>query len=80
MCSSMFSTPKVETPKVTEPDPVPTVTEEQVSTESNEQSRRSRINRLRAGLASTIKTSARGITGTGAELYSSSGRKTKLGA
>lgn len=80
MCSSVFSTPKVETPKVTEPDPVPTVTEEEVSTESNEQSRRSRLNRMRAGIASTIKTSSRGITGTGADLYNSSGGKKTLGS
>lgn len=42
----------------------PTQTEGVISAEE----RRQKISRMRAGMASTIKTSAKGLTGTGADL------------
>lgn len=62
------------------PAPIPTPTE--MSPINAEEGRRKRIGDLRYGLQSTIKTSARGITGAGADLTSAGleGKKTKLGA
>jgi len=76
------STPKApEAPKaLPPPDPAPVPTPDETSTQSAEQSRRARLQRLRAGLASTIKTSPKGVLTTGEGMYSSMGGKTKLGA
>lgn len=81
MCGNPFKAPKMDQPAPTPPpDPAPVPTPDETAPQSAEQSRRSRVNRLRAGIASTIKTSPRGVTGTGADLYPSmGGGKTKLG-
>jgi hypothetical protein len=61
------------------PAPIPTPTE--TSPLGAEDTRRKRVESMRYGLASTIKTSARGITGAGADLTSAGleGKKNKLG-
>lgn len=63
------------------PPPAPTIMPSEVSAQSTESAKQKRRESLRSGLASTIKTSARGITGAGPELISPSllGSKTKLG-
>lgn len=43
---------------------------ENQSSQTSEQERKKKVERLRYGLASTIKTRGRGITGSGAELSS----------
>ena len=77
-----ISTPKApEAPKASPPPaPAPVPVPEEVAPQSAESSRTSRLKRLRAGLASTIKTSPKGVLGTGEDLYSSMGGKTQLGA
>lgn len=74
--SSTQTPPPVEAPP---PAPVPTPSE--VSPQSASDARRRRLEQLRYGLASTIKTSARGLTGTGPNLVSEQlqNKKQKLG-
>lgn len=64
--------------------PAPTITPSEVSAQAAGESRRKRIEQLRYGFASTVKTGGKGITGSGPELASngmSVGQaKTKLGA
>lgn len=79
MC--IFGSPK--TPDISPPPaaaPAPTITPSEVSSQSSEEARRKRLQQLRSGLASTVKTSARGIVGSGPELQQSGAGKTKLGA
>lgn len=71
MC--IFSKPKspsvVQAPAVPAPPPPPqVVAPTEVSAQSADESRRKRLERIRNGLAGTIKTGARGITGNGANL------------
>jgi hypothetical protein len=80
MC--IFGTPK--TPSVS-PAPAPAPAPTPVQSEGvigDEESRRKRLQRQRMGLYSTIKTSPRGILGSGAELSSNQaqGGKKTLGA
>lgn len=51
-----------------ESNPPPTIVPSEISAQSADESRRKRLQSLRYGLASTIKTSPRGITGSGPEL------------
>ena len=65
------------------PAPAPVPTPEQTSPTAANDSRAEMLKRMRFGLVSTIKTSPRGITGTGPDLTAGgmySGGKTKLGA
>jgi hypothetical protein len=70
-----MSTPKApEAPKaVPPPDPAPMPTPDETAPASAESGRKSRLQRMKAGLHSTIKTSPQGTGGSG--LYDS-----KLGA
>jgi hypothetical protein len=73
--------PKVEAPApVPAPAPAPVITPSEVSPQSANEARRKRLDALRYGLASTIKTGPRGLVGAGAELSSSGQGKQKLGA
>lgn len=77
--SSPFSKSKEETPIVTPTptaSPTPTIQPSEVSAQSAEQARRSRIQKLRSGLASTIKTGPQGLV----DLNQQTNLKTKLGA
>ena len=68
-----------KTPTVTQPPPAsppPTITPSDVSPQGAEQTRRKRIEAMRFGLASTIKTSPSGVEG---ELVGQGGGKKKLG-
>ena len=62
------------------PDPAPTPTPSDVSPQISQEERRRKLKNLRFGLASTIKTSSKGISGAGADLTNRSlqGKK-KLG-
>ena len=81
MCSSMFKTPKApEAPKVMPaPDPAPTPTAEEPAVQSTEDTRKSRLKKMRSGLASTIKTKPSGLVGSLYDSGSSAG-KSMLGA
>jgi len=70
-------TPSVSPAPTPAPAPRPTQSEVVVS---DEESRRKRLQRQRMGLASTIKTSSKGILGQGAELSSGQSGKKTLGA
>jgi len=62
------SKPKTPDP-VAPPDPAPSpVQPSDVEGQVTSEERRRKLERLRRGLRSTIKTSARGITGSGADL------------
>ena len=67
-----FGSPKMpDPPKATPaPSPSPVITPSEVSPQEKAEGRRKKLARLKYGLASTIKTSPRGIFGTGAELTS----------
>jgi len=67
-------------PPTPAPPPTPTITPSNVSPQEQAEGRRRKLERLRYGLSSTIKTSARGITGSGADLQSPATGKVKLGA
>jgi len=72
-------TPEVSAPPP--PAPTPTVMPTQVSEISaQETARKKRLNSLRFGLASTIKTSPLGITGSSADLSAPSQGKQRLGS
>ncbi len=62
------------------PSPTPVITPSEVSAQQAGESRRKKLDQLRYGLASTIKTGSSGIMGAGAELKAPSTGKTKLGA
>lgn len=71
-------------PKSPAPTPLPPPAPTPIAAESNigaDAARRTQLEKLRMGLASTIKTSPRGLTGSGANLVGSTttGKKT-LGA
>ncbi len=72
--------PKMPAPQpLPSPSPVPTPSES--SPQASDDARRRKLEQMRAGLASTIKTSARGIVGSGAELSKTGATgKVKLGA
>ena len=76
-----FSSPKKQEVKAAPPPaPAPVITPSEISPQTQDENRRKRLERLRSGLAATIKTSPRGITGAGADLSASGGGgKTKLG-
>lgn len=78
-CFSSPKPPAQSTPP--QPAPAPTISQAETSSSSLMASQEKRRQALRAGLASTIKTSARGITGAGPDVISPSliGAKTKLG-
>lgn len=78
MC--FFSSPKV--PDAVAPPalpPSPTILPSEVSAQSAEDTRTKKLQQLQYGLASTIKTSPRGIVGQGAELQPNSTGKQTLG-
>ncbi len=65
------------------PAPAPVPTPEQASPNAGNDARQAMLQRMRFGLVSTIKTSPRGITGSGPDLTASgmyNAGKTKLGA
>lgn len=72
-----------KTPSVTPaptPSPTPTISPSSVSPASSNQSRQKRLESLRMGMMSTIKTSPKGLTGTGSDLLAPSlTGKTMLG-
>jgi len=76
------SAPPVQTPPPTlTPPPTPTPTPSEVSPQASNEARRKRLELQRAGFAGTIKTSSRGITGSGPNLWSATLLgKDKLGA
>ena len=86
MC--FFNKPKAPDPVVVTPPPnvsqppapTPTVQPSTVSPQQQAETRRKKLARLRSGLASTIKTSARGITGSGADLSAPASGKQNLGS
>lgn len=62
------------------PAPTPTISPSSVSPASSNQSRQKRLESLRMGMMSTIKTSPKGISGTSADLLAPSiTGKTMLG-
>ena len=63
--SSQASAPPAPPP---DPPPSPIVSVSQVEGQVTEEERRRKLERLRRGLRSTIKTSSRGLTGSGADL------------
>lgn len=68
-----------KTPSITQPPPAsppPTITPSDVSPQGAEQTRRKRIEAMRFGLASTVKTSPSGVEG---DLVGQGGGKKKLG-
>lgn len=67
-----FGGPKPQsTPVQPTPAPSPTlIPPSEVEGVVSQDERRQKINRLRNGLASTIRTSAKGLTGSGADLMS----------
>ena len=76
MCFSSPKAPSVQS--APPPAPAPVITPSEISPQTNDESRRKRLERLRSGLAGTIKTSTKGISGSGADLVAagSSGNKT----
>lgn len=69
MCmGSAPKTPSMAPPPTPAPAPIPTAPE--ASQGNIDAERKKRIEMLRGGLASTIKSGARGITGAGADLTS----------
>ena len=72
------SGPKMPSPPPP-PAPAPVPVPAEASSASTEEARRKRLERLRSGLAGTIKTSARGIVGAGAELKPTATGKSVLG-
>ena len=79
MCIFGGSKPKAPPmpPPVPPPSPAPTIQPTEISPESRESSRRSRLERLRFGLSSTIKA---GMSGKGAELSAVPSGQGKLGS
>ena len=69
------STPAVQAPPP--PAPPPPTPSEPMATQANVQKQ---MEKFRYGLASTIKTSARGLTGQGSDLMGKTQLKNKLGA
>lgn len=66
-------TPEVQTPPAPEPAPIPspapsTIEPTSISAQGTEAARKQRLNKIRSGIAGTIKTGPRGITGAGPEL------------
>lgn len=83
MCVSALFGGKASTPPppppppVAAPPPVPTASESTTQPNKNKDG----LERMRAGIASTIKTSARGLTGSGSDLVASNtAGKMKLGS
>lgn len=72
--------PEYQAPPVQAAAPAPTILPSEVSAQNAEDNRRKQVERLRSGIASTIKTSPRGILGTSPELQPGSTGKQKLGA
>lgn len=72
------SPPAISAPPT--PAPAPTITPSEVSAQAKNEARQKQLERLRYGLSSTIKTSGRGLVGTGAELSPTGTGKAKLGA
>lgn len=79
-----FGGGKVEQPPAVQappaPAPAPTITPSTVSAQAAGETRRKQLERLQTGIASTIKTSPKGIIGTGAELQAAGTGKERLGA
>jgi len=73
-------TPSVPTPPAPSPAPSP-IKPSSVEAQVSDEERRRKLQRMRFGLASTIKTSAKGLTGSGSDLLSETilGGKEKLG-
>ena len=80
MCFGGGSKPQSSTPPAAAPTPQ-TMSPTDVDSAKTAEERRQKLNRMRSGLASTIKTSFKGVTGSGADLLQQtiSGKNT-LGA
>lgn len=69
MCFGSSKTPSV--PATPAPAPTPSVIPpSDVEGKASESERRRKLERMRSGIVSTIKTSAKGLTGSGADLMS----------
>lgn len=66
MCFGSPKTPEVK--QAPTPSPTPSVMPAESSPMASGEARRKRLEQLRSGIASTINTGPRGITGQGAEL------------
>lgn len=79
MCFGSPKTPQVQAAPT--PAPAPTVMPTEVSPQASGEARRKRLEQLRAGFATTLKTGPQGITGAGPDLKAPSllGQKDKLG-
>lgn len=79
-----FGGGKIEQPPMVSappaPAPAPTILPSSVSAQAAGETRRKQLERLQYGIASTIKTSPKGILGTGPDLQASGTGKDKLGA
>jgi hypothetical protein len=76
MCGGKQKTPELPATPAPTPIPTPTTTEPVVS----EDQRANKIRNLKMGIASTIKTSPGGVSGTGSDLSTSQGKKTLGGS
>jgi len=72
--------PIIQAPPQITPAPAPIIQPSEVSAQDQAEGRRKKLARQRAGLQSTIKTSAKGIVGSGAELSAPTTGKTTLGS
>lgn len=72
--------PQVQAPPQPPPAPAPTILPSSVSAQSAGENRRKQLEKLQYGLASTIKTSGKGILSTGSELQPMGSGKEKLGS
>jgi len=72
--------PVVQAPPAPPPAPAPIIQPSEVSSQDQAEGRRKKLARMRSGLQSTIKTSARGIVGQGADLSAPATGKSTLGS
>jgi hypothetical protein len=80
MCTSLFRQQRqAAVQPMPTPSPAPVPTPSETSGQLAGESRRKRLERLRGGFGSTIRSGGRGITGRGADLSAPSSGKTLLG-
>jgi hypothetical protein len=75
MCGSKPPAPPPPPPPPSLPPPAPTPIPSEVAPQQTAEQRRNRVNALKFGAASTIKTSPQGLTGQGSDL-TGTGKKT----
>ncbi len=78
MCFGSPKAPSAPPPPPT-PPPTPVITPSESSQQNAGDARKKQLDRLRYGLASTIKTKPTGVFGTGAQLTPQATGKTTLG-